>query len=68
MSDEMLFQVFRALGVAKPSWLHHVKMLANNVTGNVWSTCHSTEMKQKDVRAIPKTEYLIIKEIMKDKL
>jgi len=52
----MLFQVFRHLSDANPSWLHHVETLASNVTGNLWSAFHSKEQKQKDVRAIPKLE------------
>lgn len=56
MSDEMLFQVLRDVSDANPSWLHHVKMLVNNVTGNLWSAFHSKELKQKDVKAISKLE------------
>lgn len=56
-SDEMLFQAFWTLRDANLLQLHHVKMLANNVTGNLWSTYHSTEVKWKDViRAISKPE------------
>lgn len=51
-----LLQVFRDLSDANPSWLHHVKVLANHVTGNLWRAFHSKELKQKDVRAIPKPE------------
>lgn len=56
MSDEMLLQVFRDVSDANPSWLHHVKMLVNNVTGNLWNAFHGNELKQKDVKAILKLE------------
>lgn len=56
MSDEMLFQVFRDISDENPSWLHHVKMLVNNVTGNLWSAFHGKELKQKDVKALSKLE------------
>lgn len=55
-SDEMLFQIFRDLSDANLSWLHHVRMLASNVTGNLWSAFDIKELKQKCVRQIIKPE------------
>lgn len=56
-SDEMLFQAFRTLSDANLLQLHRVKMLANNVAGNLWSAYHSTEVKWEDVnRAVSKPE------------
>lgn len=63
----MLFQVFRELNCANPWWLYHVKMLANNVIGNLWRTFHSKELKQKEEQ-FQNQSRLIIMVIKKDKL